>query len=221
MLGLVITVTAATCKLKRQFIQPAFMVLLSIVVAANVSLNIQYGRLSRSYGYPYTISWDHPAGWKDYEEVFQWLQINTKPDDIIASGLDTMIYLYTGRQAFRPFAHRPESLFYGASPAATGTVIEFFSLLDSVGANYLVMFPMLDFSEKEPFEKLVVEAQKEHPDRLTPLYQLKDKRFIIFKVTGTKKVNISKSTSSDYATNMKILKSQSVVNGLTCEFSVK
>jgi hypothetical protein len=90
------------------------LVTISLIVLLGVNLTLVYqaGKTSRAMGYPYPSSLKEPISWSSYEAIFHWIKNNTQPDDIIASGLDSMVYLYTGRLAFRPFAMNPLALFY-------------------------------------------------------------------------------------------------------------
>jgi hypothetical protein len=74
---------------------------------------------------------------------------------VIACGLDTMFYLYTGRVGIRPFLSRPTSLFYGDEYPATGTLKDFVSILIRYRPTYIVQPPMPGFAEEEPFKSLL------------------------------------------------------------------
>ena len=58
--------------------------------------------------------------WRSYERLFVWLKSNTQEGDVIASGLDSMVYLFTERKAVRAFVARPTALFYGDRIACAG-----------------------------------------------------------------------------------------------------
>jgi hypothetical protein len=158
------------------------------VVVLNLVLDVSAGRLSRQVGYPYhfaprvTDQNSRPVFWTDFEDMFRWVQSHVGPNDVVASGLDTMLSLYTGRPAFRPWIHRPESLFYGGRVPATGTPDEFVTILKSHGARYLVVFPLENFSEAQPFATLVQEVLEERPGLLTIVYQGADPRFTAYEI---------------------------------------
>jgi hypothetical protein len=157
---------------------------IAVIAASNLVLNVRLARQARATGYPYNTIVSQPAEWTSYERVFRWIRQNTAPTQRIAAGLDTMVYLYTGRQAFRPFAHRPDALFYGAPGPRTGTLDDLFRNLRIGGADYLVALPMPGFAEEEPFTALVNRALRMYPDRLKVVYSDPDPRFMVLAVRG-------------------------------------
>ncbi len=97
-----------------------------------------------------------------------------------------MIYLYTGRQGFRPFQHKPLSMFYGQDSPALGTIEELIQFLDTYHARYLVHFPMPRFTEEKPLAELIEKVRIQYPNKLKPIYTDIDERFIIFEVMSQK-----------------------------------
>jgi hypothetical protein len=99
----------------------------------------------------------------------------------MASGLDTMVYLYTGRRAFRPFAMNPISLFYlkDSRPMATATLIR---ILKDYQPKYLIQTPMPIFSEDKPFTEIINETLIRYPGLLKTVYVGEDKRFLIYEI---------------------------------------
>jgi hypothetical protein len=154
-----------------------------VVVIANLWLLSRLNQVSQRFSYPYTSVAsvpEAPVSWSSYEDVFAWLRTHSRPDDVIASGLDSMTYLYTGRRAFRPFVGRPAAMFYGQDSPATGTVKELEHFLKVSRARYLMHVPMLGFSEEKPFTDLLDALRIKHPGWLTPVYVGEDQRFVIF-----------------------------------------
>ena len=47
------------------------------------------------------------------QQAYQWIREHTVPDDRIAAWEDVTLYLYTGRQALRPIAIRPQAAYAG------------------------------------------------------------------------------------------------------------
>ncbi|MGE5837578.1 MAG: hypothetical protein ACM4AI_24110, partial [Acidobacteriota bacterium] len=160
----------------------------AIVLALNLVFDVTTGRVSRQVGYPYHFAPGvidqsaQPVAWTGFEDMFRWVQSHVGQNDVVASGLDTMLSLYTGRAAFRPWVHRPEALFYGSPRAKTGTPEEFLTILKDHRARYLVTFPMEGFSEADPFNDLVQRVLEEHPGVLTPAYQGADPRFTAYEI---------------------------------------
>ena len=154
-----------------------FLLLLSTnLVLSHKTVNIQ-----NSTGYPQRDSSD-PVHWTSYEEVFNWLKRNSLPEDIVASGLDSMVYLYTDLRAIRPFTSRPASLFYGHEYPSTGTVQDLLVVLRSYRPRYLAQLAMPRFSEEKPFGELVEEFTCQYPDLLVPVYTGRDPRFRVFEI---------------------------------------
>lgn len=158
------------------------------VLALNLAFDVTAGRASRRFGYPYHFApgvidqSSPPVSWIGFEDMFRWVRSHVGPTDVVASGLDTMLSLYAGRPAFRPWVHRPESLFYGSPLAKTGTPDEFLAILKNHGARYLVTFPMENFSEARSFDELVQRVLEEHPGVLTAAYQGADPRFTAYEI---------------------------------------
>jgi hypothetical protein len=155
------------------------------ILAFNLTGVRAAGLVSHRAGYPYHFAPDGTTpviAWSSFEDMFSWVRAHTSEKDILASGLDTMLSLYTGRRALRPWIHRPEALFYGARVPATGTPDEFLAILKSHRARYLIAFPLEHFSEAEPFAVLIQEVLEQHPGVLTAVYQGADPRFTAYEI---------------------------------------
>ncbi len=153
-------------------------------VALTGNLGLLYGHASVSHraGYPYMGSPGDLGSWSSYEEVFDWLRTHAHPDDVVASGLDSMIYLYTGLRAFRPFTPCAAALFYGENLPPLGTIDDLARTLRFHKARYLVHLPLPGFSEEQPFIELLDGFQAKYPGWLTRAYQSEDRRFVIFEL---------------------------------------
>jgi hypothetical protein len=155
---------------------------LSILLSFNIALVHQRIAASSSMHYPFLKHMDHPVSWSSYQKIFQWIIANTEAQDVIASGLDTMIYLYTNRCAFRPYVGRPVSLFYMENGPPLGSVEEIIRCIKVYGTRYLVHTPMPGFGEEGPINDFVDRVQKQYPDWLKTVYLGDDKRFVVFKL---------------------------------------
>jgi 4-amino-4-deoxy-L-arabinose transferase-like glycosyltransferase len=162
----------------RSFIIAGF----SVVLASNLILSYYQIKLNRHTHYNQPIRWGTKASWTAYEDIFKWIKSNSRPDDIIASGVDSMTYLYTGRRAFRPFLSNSLSLFYGMDSPATGTVKDLSQILKTYKPRYLVRTPMPGFGEEKPFNELLDKFIKKYTKSLIPIYVGADSRFIVFEV---------------------------------------
>ncbi len=120
------------------------------------------------------------ANWEDFQDLFNWIKENTSPQDIIASNFDTMIYLYTGRQGFRPYSDDPRVLFYQVPGAAFTSPNEAAKSLLAQGANYLIQTPMPLFAAEPYWFDLVNQLQHRYPGWLQLVYIGKDPEFKVF-----------------------------------------
>ena len=154
---------------------------LSVLIGINVCSSYQIGKFNRAMRYPYPATLDYSVSWLSYSSIFHWINDHTQPDDVMASGLDTMVYLYAGRRAFRPFAMNPVSLFYlkDSRPMATATLIR---ILKDYQPKYLIQTPMPKFSEEKPFSEIIHETFVKFPGLLKPVYLGADKRFLIYEI---------------------------------------
>jgi hypothetical protein len=154
----------------------------AVMLAANVTLTGLVIQQTRQKHYPFWVPFAGLASWASYEEVFTWLRNNTRADEVIISGLDTMIYLYTGRRAFCPFLGNPLSLYYGQGGPALNSWQEIRQLLNQYQPRYLVRLPMPLFPQEKPIDALLIKVQKRCPGFLRPVYVGTDRRFVIFAV---------------------------------------
>jgi hypothetical protein len=158
-------------------------ILLVAVLAINMFFLARITQLSRKENYPLITLSQEAVAWQSYEDIFRWLKGHTRPHDVIASGLDTMIFLYTGRQAVRPFQGRPVSLFYGGNDQALGTCEEVLDYLRHYKARFLVQLPMPLFSEAKPFDAIIEQLLSRFPGLLTRVYVASDSRFKIYEIS--------------------------------------
>jgi hypothetical protein len=158
------------------------------ILAANLALVVRTTQLSRRGNFPLLFPMREAVAWQSYEDIFRWINSHTKPSDVIASGLDTMIFLYTGRQAFRPFQGRPASLFYGGKAPALGSWEEVLDFLERYKARFLVQVPMPGFSEEKPFAVMLQQLVRRCPGLLKPVHVAPDSRFMIYEICRDKQV---------------------------------
>ena len=87
--------------------------------------------------------------WSGFQQTFEWLRSNTPPEARLGGLFDTMYFLYTGRQAVRPWFHRPETYFYPyrAAQPFMGRPEEIAQELRALGIDYLVLDPTTGFVE--------------------------------------------------------------------------
>jgi len=154
-----------------------------ILVLGNLWQTYQVASFNNKMHYPSTIAYyRNYIAWPSFLNMFNWIKANTELHDIIASPFDSMVYLYTGRQAFRPFVMSPTSMFYGDSKPAC-TTKEVFETLRYYGAKYVMFMPMPGFGEEEPFKLIIDEIREKQPEFLKLIYVGEDPRFMIFRVS--------------------------------------
>jgi hypothetical protein len=166
----------------RGWCAPAAALALCVAIVANVEYSAVYERISHQTGYPYNTIPDRLAMWSSYQHVFDWIRTHSDSHDVVASGLDSMVSLYTDRPSVRPFVHRPLSLFYGDTTPATGTVEEFSNILKIYHAKYVVELPMPGFAEEKPFADLISSWRLRREEDSVLVYEDDDSRFRIFEV---------------------------------------
>jgi len=161
----------------------ALTAVMGILLAANLTLVFLQGQTNHETRYPTLIRRNPPIFWSSYESVFNWVNAHTSPDDLIASGFDTMIYLYTGRRGFRPFVGRPDLMFYrGDASQSLGTPEDFLQVMKVYQPRYLIYTPIPGFGEEKPFAALLRKFRQEYPGALEPVFVGADPRFVIFAV---------------------------------------
>ena len=164
----------------------ALIGLTGVIVLANVGLLARHTQLAHQSGYPLMQLNDTAVRWSSYERVFAWLRAHSRPDDVVTSGVDSMVALYTDRRAFRPFVYSPGCLFYGQEGPTLGTVEEMAAILKRYQPRYLVHTPMPGFPEEKPFEELLGQLRRRHPGWLVSVYQDDDPRFVVFELNSQK-----------------------------------
>lgn len=121
------------------------------------------------------------AHWDRYAALLGWIEANTAPDAVIASGFDPMVYLYTGRLAYRPFVGRPVDLYYGAGGPALGTVDQLRAAILEGGATHVAKVAMPLFAEEAYLAEMIDVLEAE--GTLRPVYtDASDERFAVYAV---------------------------------------
>jgi len=157
------------------------MAFLGLLLIINIGSIYRVGRINEITKYQCVVPPTNLIYWSSYESMFNWLSTHTKSTDVIASGLDTMMYLYTERRSIRPFAMSPDFLFYGKD-SKPFEVEDLVRILKSYRAKFLVDTPMLGFAEEKPFSDVLHETQRQYPDQVKTVYIGEDNRFKIFQL---------------------------------------
>jgi hypothetical protein len=153
-------------------------------VAANGGLLVSHAMQTAKTGYPLPKHGMAPVEWSSYETTFAWLRQNAREDDVIASGIDSMMALYTDRRSVRPLVYDPGRLFYGERQSTAFTPDEIAGVLDRYRPRFLVLSPMPGFSEEKPLADAIQRLRLHHPDWFILRYQGADPRFMVFELDG-------------------------------------
>ena len=153
---------------------------LAILIVANLTLLYRHHTLAQLTGYPYLrLPSKEPVAWSSYQEIFKWLESHAGPADVIASWEDTMIYLYTGRPAFRPIKITPGS--NGQEVPSFGTIDDLARTLKAYHTRFLVRVP-IHFLGVEEMDKLLDDLEKAYPGWVRPVYLAGDHRFAVLEL---------------------------------------
>lgn len=159
------------------------MGVLGLLIVLSAFTDVRVGNQVRANGYPI-----HPiqaeadiAGWRPHAALFGWIEQNTDPDAILASGMDPMVYLYTGRTGFRPWTGQPQIMFYGREGLALGTADDLERALRAGGATHFVEIPLAGFAEEPHLPELLSAHRQAFPDRWKRVYaDPEDARFAVW-----------------------------------------
>ena len=153
-----------------------------VVVLLGLNLHSVWlsSRLTQERMYPlFKVDNDVPP-WARYQELFTWVKDHSAASDILATGLDTMAYLYTGRQAYRPFVSNPLPLYYNAPGLPLGGEDAFLKRLQAMKPRYLLRLPMVSFGEEKPFDALLDAVASAPNPVLRQVYVGRDPRFAVY-----------------------------------------
>jgi hypothetical protein len=161
----------------------------ALVAAASLLLilgNVWQTRAVASFNhkthYPTTVSyWQSPANWSCFTDAFGWIESHTRPTDIIASYFDSMVFLYTGRRAFRPLVVAPASPYYGVATQPV-TVDELLLTLKANKGRYVLCTPFDRFNDESSLTAMVDEVRRRHPRAVSTAYVGKDPRFKVYRI---------------------------------------
>jgi hypothetical protein len=152
------------------------------LVVANFGLLARHFQITSASGYALASVTDTPVAWSSFERTLAWLKRHTRSEDVVASGLDSMASLYTGRSAFRPFVYNPGRLFYGHESPHLITVNELAAILKRSRPRFLMHSPMPGFAEEKLFDEVLEDLRRQYPDWLVVAYKDADPRFVIFEL---------------------------------------
>jgi hypothetical protein len=171
-------------ELRERFGLAVVVVASAILIGGNIVDLHHVSRDNQTTGYPAAPGQRVDVRWHSFERVFSWIRENSAANDTLTAGLDTMLFLYTGRPSIRAFAARPTALFYGdRSDAPVGGVDDFIDLLQRYRPRYLVQTPLPGFAEERPFNALLERVRADRPSCLDPVFNdPADTRFAVFAI---------------------------------------
>ena len=182
---LAVFLVAASGRLLRRFAGfPAARLMgagiMAVLLVWNLQLVRRSGQSTQERMYPLFTAESAAPAWSSYQELFQWIKAHSADSDILAAGLDTMVYLYTGRQAYRPFVSNPLALFYDAPGLPLGGEDAFLTRLRAMKPRYLLRMPMVYFGEEKPFNALLDKIESAPNPVLRQVWVGQDSRFAIY-----------------------------------------
>jgi hypothetical protein len=153
-------------------------VAVSAMVVANGGVLAYHGMQVQRTQYPMSLIGNEPVNWSAYQRTFVWLEQHSQPDDVLASGVDSMVARYTDRRAFRPFVYDPGRLFYSGGDARFAAPEELAAILQNRRpATWCSLQPG---SRRKPLAMALQELRRCYPLWLTIAYQDADPRFVVF-----------------------------------------
>ena len=156
----------------------------ALLIWGNVWQTRAVASLNHRTHYPTTTAYyQSPANWSCFTDAFAWIDSHTRPTDIIASYFDSMVFLYTGRQAFRPLVVAPASPYYGIASTPV-TPDQLLHTLKAQKRCYVLCTPFDRFGDEASLTALVEEIRHKHPGSVSPVFVGEDPRFRIYRVRG-------------------------------------
>jgi hypothetical protein len=149
---LVIGLVAAVPALRPSRLLAVLAVPVSVVLVFQVSDSVRKG--IPAFGYD-----RYPASWKQVLEVETWLTANSRPDAVVISAIDPLVYLGTGRKSIRAFYVDPLPIFYGI-PSSIDADAEFSRVMRTYRPQYIVQLQP-DLFETRFVQKSTEEALRD------------------------------------------------------------
>jgi hypothetical protein len=167
-------------------IRACLAAVVGLLVLVNARLLWQHHRLTSEDQFPYVAlpTTGDRVSWADYVELFDWLRANTAESSVLASGMDSMLYLYTGRRAYRPFTGNAAAALYLGLEPDVGTPDDLWAALQAGGAQYIVEIPMPWFMEDAGFRAVVGVVKRKYAGQVLERYVGNDKRFRVLELIG-------------------------------------
>jgi hypothetical protein len=117
--------------------------------------------------------------WREMEKEINWINRETPHDAVLIGIHDPTYYLFTGRQAVRPFSYDPLLLYYnvrGRSDSPLGTSDDFRKRLLDINADYVIATP------RDGLEQVVTELLKQAPGSFIPVARTSPSGHTIYRI---------------------------------------
>jgi hypothetical protein len=121
------------------------------------------------------------APWPEYSALLGAIRRATPPDAIIATVVESMVFLYTDRHSVFPYVQDTLRLNYSLTPSL-GTWQELDERLSTTRAGFLVRLPAPTWAHTAALDEVIAALQAARPGRLRSLYRGTDVRFELFEI---------------------------------------
>ena len=119
--------------------------------------------------------------WADYQIMLNWISDHASSSDIIASTIDPIVYLYTGRRSVMPALLEPGRWIYNSGEPPYGTDQEILAHLDKVEASYVMLVPLPADASQWVLTRQFEAISKDHPDKIQKVFQGVDARYVVYR----------------------------------------
>jgi len=161
-------------------VRRATVVALLVLAASNTA-----AALTRSFDPRWSAGYVLPDGtvapWHEYSALLGAIRRATPPDAIIASVIESTVFLYTDRHSVFPYVQDTLRLNYSLTPSV-GTWQELDERLSATRAGFLVRLPAPTWAHTGALDEVIAALQAARPGRLRSLYRGTDVRFELFEI---------------------------------------
>jgi hypothetical protein len=156
-------------------------ILIGVAIAASALETIRQIHDRHVHDSPMPEQGEVRHSWRPTRRLLDWLTIHSDRRDVIAAGVDPLVYLYTGRQAYYPITCPPLPLFYGHDYPHEEMVTLMLRGMAHYRPRYLVL--TANFHGEDEFRAVVKQLDEKHPGLLVQVYQDDDdKRFAVYEI---------------------------------------
>ena len=121
------------------------------------------------------------APWSEYTALLNAIRRTTPPDAVIASVVDSMVFLYTDRHGVFPYLQDTIRLNYSPIPSVGGWR-ELDERLTTTGAAFLARLPAPTWAHTGALDETIAALRAARPGRLRSIYRGADDRFELLEI---------------------------------------